>query len=178
MKRWIALLSAIVVAFASCAYSPHDRAAGPSPKAASGDVKVDFSNDGLGPRQIEDTTEIAIPRDYATAWNALETAFSQNRADILDSGFVGFARDRFAQRVSDQRKSGLRVRYIDRGHKVYVIFYSPEGSTMQLRDTAEYELEVMDGKTVISSQPVTQNYIALMTVTEDRWKIRFLQAVQ
>jgi hypothetical protein len=30
---------------------------------------------------------------------------------------------------------------------------------------------------VIHSQPVTQNYIALMTVTEDRWKVRMLEAV-
>jgi hypothetical protein len=178
MKRWIALLSASAIAVFAWTYAPRVRAAGPAPKAATAAVKVEFNADGLGPREIEDTTEIAIPRDYATAWNALETALSQNRTDILDGGFVGFARDRFAQRVVDQRKSGLRVRYVDHGHKVQAIFYSPEGSTMQLRDTAQYELEVLDGDNVISSQPVTQNYLALMTVTEDRWKVRVLQAVQ
>ena len=178
MKRWIAVLPAVVLGLAICAHVPHVGAAGPAPKAASGTVKVDFKTDGLGPRDIEDTTETAIPRDYATAWNALETALSQNRTDILDTGFVGFARDRFAQRDADQRTSGLRVRYVDHGHKVQAIFYSPEGSTMQLRDTAQYDLQVLDGDTVISSQPVTQNYVALMTVTEDRWKVRVLQAVQ
>lgn len=178
MKRRIAVLSAIVLGLMLCAYSPRLRAAGPSPKAASGGVKIDFNAERVGPREIEDTTETAIPRDYGTAWNALETALDQNRTDVLDTGFVGFARERFAQRVADQRNSGLRVRYVDHGHKLQAIFYSPEGSTMQLRDTAQYDVQVLDGDTVISSQPVTQNFIVLMTVTEDRWKVRVLQAVQ
>jgi hypothetical protein len=177
MKRWIVLLTAAVIAAIAWAFAPRARADGLTPKAPSGAVKVEFSSEGLSPREIEDTTEVAIPRDYATAWNALETALSQNRAAVLDNGFVGFARDRFAQRVADQKKSGMHVRYLDRGHKLQAIFYSPEGSTMQLRDTAQYELEVLDGDTVISSQPVTQNYIALMTVTEDRWKVRVLESV-
>ena len=140
-------------------------------------IKVDFDAEGLGPREIEDTTETAIPRDYATAWSALEAALSQNRATALDAGFVGFAHDRFAQRVADQKNSNLRVRYVDRGHKLKALFYSPEGSTMQLRDTAQYDFEVLDGDSVISSQNITQSYIAVMTVTEDHWKVRVLQEI-
>ena len=89
MKRWIAVLPAVVLGLAICAHVPHVGAAGPWPKAVSGTVKVDFNTEGLGPRDIEDTTETAIPRDYATAWNALETALSQNRTDILDTGWIG-----------------------------------------------------------------------------------------
>ena len=171
------LLAGLIISVIAWTPAPRNAAAGPVPRTAPGGIKVEFNSDGAGPREIEDTTSAAIPRDYATAWNALETALNQNRAEALDAGFVGFARERLAQRIADQKKSGVRVRYVDRGHKVQAIFYSPEGSAMQLRDTARYDLEVLDGDTVITSQPATQNYIALMTVTEDRWKVRVLQAV-
>jgi len=166
---------AVITAVAWLA-APIARAADPVREAASGGIKVEFNSTGVGPREIEDTTELAIPRDYAAAWNALETALSQNRADILDSGFVGVARERLAQRVADQKKTGLHVRYVDHGHQVRAVFYSPEGSAMQLRDTVSYDLQVLDGNKVIHSQPVTETYIALMTVTEDRWKVRMLEA--
>jgi hypothetical protein len=176
MKRRVALLALLAVGMFAWSIAPHARAADPVREATSGGIKVWFIADGVGPRDIEDATEVAIPRDYATAWNVLETALSQNRTDILDNGFVGFARERLVRRISDQKKSGLHLRYADRGHKVQAIFYSPEGSAMQVRDTAQYDLEVLDGNTVIHSQPVTQNYVALMTVMEDRWKVRVLEA--
>jgi hypothetical protein len=174
MKRRVLLLALFAMGAMAWSVAPRAGAADPAP---AGGIQVEFTAEGVGPREIEDTTAAAIPRDYATAWQALETALSQNRASALDSGFIGFARDRLAQRIADQQKSGMRVRYVDRGHNVQAIFYSPEGSTMQLRDTLHYDLEVLAGGTVISSQPVTENYIALMTVTEDRWKVRVLESL-
>ena len=79
--------------------------------------------------------------------------------------------------MEGQRTSNLRTRIIDRGHKLEAIFYSPEGSAMQLRDTAKLELQLLDGDTVIGKQQITANYVALMTVAEDRWKVRLLQQV-
>ncbi len=152
-------------------------AADVTPKGDSG-IKVQLNTEGAGPREIEDSTEAAIVRDYGTAWKSLETALENNSKEALDAGFVGFARDRYATRVADQKKSGLRTRIVDHGHKVQAIFYSPEGSAMQLRDTAQLEIQVLDGGNVISTRNVTRNYLALMTVTEDRWKVRVLQETQ
>lgn len=177
MKGRLVLLATAALVIGCWSLAPRVRAADQGRKATPGGIKIEFNDEGAGPREIEDTTQTAIPRDYATAWNALETALSQNRADVLDTGFVGFARERLAQRIADQKSSGIRVRYVDKGHKLNAVFYSPEGSTMEVRDTAQYEMQVLDGDTVISSQPVTQNYVALMTVTEDRWKVRVLEQV-
>jgi hypothetical protein len=141
-------------------------------------VQVQMSTDGAGPRHIEDATAAAVTRDYGIAWKSLESALSENRAEALDAGLVGFARDRVANRIADEKRSGLRTRFIDHGHKVQAIFYSPEGSTMQLRDTATVEVQVLDGDKVISSENAVRNYIGLMSVTEDRWKLRVLQEVQ
>jgi hypothetical protein len=57
-------------------------------------------------------------------------------------------------------------------------FYSPEGSAVQLQDTAQLEIQLLDGGKIVSSQNVTRKYIAVVTVVEDRWKVRVLDAVQ
>ena len=149
-------------------------------KSSTGDsgIQVQLSVNGAAPRDIEDATAAAVTRDYGIAWKSLESALSENRSEALDAGLIGFARDRIASRIADQKRSGLRTRYVDHGHKVQAIFYSPEGSTVQLRDVANVEVQVLDGNKVISSENVTRNYIALMTVTEDRWKLRVLQETE
>jgi hypothetical protein len=141
-------------------------------------IKVQLNAEGAGPREIEDATAAAVTRDYGIAWKSLESALSQNRTETLDAGLIGFARDRMANRIADQKRSGMRTRYVDHGHKIQALFYSPEGSTIQLRDAANVEIQILDGDKVISSENVTRNYIALMTVTEDRWKVRVLQELQ
>lgn len=173
MKRFALL--AIVFALVGC-WMVHSRvmAAGPSDSG----IQVQVSTDGAGPREIEDATAAAITRDYGNSWKSLETALAENRTDALEAGLIGFARDRMANRIADQKRSGMRTRYVDHGHKVQAVFYSPEGSTMQLRDVANVEVQVLDGSKVISSENVTRTYIALMTVTEDRWKVRVLQEEQ
>jgi len=137
--------------------------------------KVDLKAGSAQPRQLEDTTEVAIARDYSIAWKALATALGENRADALDAGFVGVARNKFGKAVDDQNKAGLRRRYTDRGHKLEAIFYSPDGSAMQLRDTAQLDVEVLDGNTVIQREQIAQPYLVVMTVAEGSWKVRVLE---
>ncbi len=138
---------------------------------------VQLNTASAGPREVEDTTEKAILRDYTSAWKSMEAALEQNRSDLLANDFVGQAQDVLKQRVREQRQSGLHTRYVDRGHKVQAIFYSPEGSAMQLRDTAQLEMQVLDGDKVVHSERLTQNYLVVMTAAENRWKVRILQAV-
>jgi hypothetical protein len=173
MKRWLrqplialALIATLFVATIA-AYSA----------ANSSGPKVELNAKNAQPRQLEDTTEVAIARDYSAAWKALATAMSENRTDALDAGFVGVARNNFAQAIEDQKKAGLRRRYTDRGHKLEAIFYSPEGSAMQLRDTAHYDLEILDGNTVIHREQITEPYLVLMTVAEGSWKVRTLESL-
>jgi hypothetical protein len=159
----IALL-AIVVPFPARAADP------PLPS-----VQLNAEN-GAG-RAVEEQTRKSIARDYAKAWRTLAQALEQNRADLIGSDFVGVAEEKFAAAVASQAKAGLRTRYVDRGHKVDVLFYSPEGLSLQLRDTAQLERQVLDGEKVIQSEQITRHYIALMTPTEVRWKVRLLQEV-
>src|SRR5262245_57744224 len=91
------------------------------------------------PREVEETTQAAIKREYANAWKAMAGALRENRTDELGASFVGAAKTAMEQRIDQQKKTGLSERIVDRGHKLEVLFYSPEGSAMELRDTASIE---------------------------------------
>ena len=141
-------------------------------------LEVKLTAENAQPRQVEDTTENAIVRDYSAAWKSLENSLAQNRDDQLAANFTGSALEQIKSRLEGQKKNGLHTRVIDRGHKLEAVFYSPEGSAMQLRDTAQLEIQVLDGSQVIHSEQATVHYIALMTTAEDRWKVRLLEEVQ
>ena len=128
------------------------------------------------PRQVEEITENAIRRDYTAAWQGLSTALANNTLQPLNDNFSGFALDKFTQRVKDQKQLGLSTRIIDRGHKVDAIFYSPDGSAVELKDTATIETQVLDGGKVIHSDQAQIHYYAVMTGAEDRWKVRVLES--
>ena len=147
-----------------------------SAQAASELPKVDLNVSTAGPRQVEDTTEKALERDYARAWSSMEAALAENRPELLDADFVGVALDALRDRVSQQQQNGLRTKYVDRGHKLQAVFYSPEGSAVQLSDTAQVEVQFLDGDKVLHSEQRTENYTVVMTAGENRWKVRVLQA--
>ncbi|HEV3042057.1 MAG TPA: hypothetical protein VHA33_30130 [Candidatus Angelobacter sp.] len=138
-------------------------------------IEVNFDN--TGPREVEDTTQKAIVRDYTSAWQAMATALSNNDTSSLRQNLVGFALDQLTQRVKDQQSSGVKSKIIDHGHKVDAIFYSKDGSAMQLHDTVNVETQVLEGNTVIHSEQSQIQYYAIMTSAEDRWKLRVLESV-
>ena|SRR5947209_246215 len=143
---------------------------------ADGKPSVQLDTSSTGPRQVEESTQKAIVRDYSSAWQAINTAFTNNNPAPLNDNFAGFALDKLTQRVKDQQHTGIKTRIVDHGHKVEAIFYSRDGSSIQLRDTASIETQVLDGDTVIHSDQAQVQYIAVMTGAEDRWKVRVLES--
>lgn len=145
--------------------------------AASDDkgVKVQLDISHAQPRDVEETTTRSITREYATAWQAMADALEHNRPDRIGASFVGAAEDQLRGQIEQQKKNGLATRIIDHGHKLSVTFYSPEGSAMELHDTAQLERQYLNNGKVVHSENVTQDYIVVMAVTGDRWKVRVLQ---
>src|ERR1700760_4771428 len=140
--------------------------------------EVQLNTKGAQPREIEDVTQNAILRDYTLAWQAIGTSFANNSLQPLNENFSGFALDKFTQRVKDQKAQGITTRIIDHGHKVDAVFYSPDGSAIELKDTATIETQVLDGGTVLHSDQAQIQYYAIMTGAEDRWKVRVLESTQ
>ena len=139
---------------------------------------VQLSDDHATGKQLEDLTRNAVKRDYARAWSTLAQVMNDNNAGKVEGDFTGVEADKLVSAVEQQAKSGLHRRYVDRGHKVDVLFYSPDGSSIQLRDTAQIEVQLLDGDKVLHSDNRTRQYISLMTPTEVRWKVRVLQEVE
>jgi hypothetical protein len=149
----------------------------PTVSADSALPRVELSADNIGPRHMEDLTSKSVPRDYALAWQSLAQALEENRRDLLNSYFTGLAKEELTQKIADQRKSGLHLRYEDQGHKLAGLFYSPSGDAMQLRDDAALQIQVLDGDKVIQTEQLTLHFIVLMTPGADRWLVRDLETI-
>jgi hypothetical protein len=138
-------------------------------------VRVQPTN-SVGPRTLEQQTESAVVRDYLLAWQTMGKALEQNRADLLAAYFVGTAREKLADTVEEQQKVGISTRYRDLSHDLKLVFYSPEGLSVQLVDTVEYEVQVLDHGEVKATQHIRSRYVAVLTPTEVRWEVRLFQA--
>jgi hypothetical protein len=104
------------------------------------------------------------------------TAFDQNRPDVLQPYFVGVARDQLSNTIRDQQALGIQTLYRDQSHDIRVLFYSPEGLSIQLVDTVDLEVEVRDNGRTVGTQHVRTTYMVLLTPTESKWKVRIFQS--
>jgi hypothetical protein len=139
------------------------------------EVRVESAS-SVGPRALEKQTETAVVRDYQDAWRSLSAALADNRAELLDEDFVGLAKEKLTKTIEEQQKLGIQTRYRDRGHDITLVFYSPEGLSIELLDTVEYDIEISDHDKVQATQHVHSRYLAVLTPTEVRWKVRIFQA--
>ncbi len=145
--------------------------------AADSPPQVTLDATKAAPRTVEALTERSIVRDYRFAWANLSQALASNSAEPLNGLFQGTANSRLHDEVSSQLRNGLTSRYLNQTHKLEAVFYAPEGDVMELHDTAEYDLEVLDGNKTIQSAHAVVHYIVLMTPGADRWVVRQLQSV-
>src|ERR1700738_5028596 len=95
--------------------------------AASDTIQVRLDASGIQPRPLEQMTGQSIVKMYSSAWKNMESALAENRSDLIDESFVGYAHDKLLSQVKAQQKNGLSTRYVDHGHQVEATFYSPEG---------------------------------------------------
>jgi hypothetical protein len=131
-----------------------------------------------GPRVLQEQTQAAVVRNYLQGWESMGEAFDQNRAELLDRDFVGTARDKMAQAIQQQSAAGIHTRYHDKSHDIQIVFYSPEGLSIQLIDNVEYDVQVLNRDKIETTQQVRARYIAVLTPTEVRWRVRVFQAQQ
>jgi len=129
-----------------------------------------------GSRPVEAQTATAVVRDYLLSWKSLYKALDQNRPALLDAYFVGTAREKLANTIDEQAKLGIHTRYVERAHTLQIIFYSPEGLSLQMTDTVEYDEQVLDHDKVLATKPMKQRYLVVLTPAETRWKVRIFQA--
>lgn len=130
-----------------------------------------------GSRQLDaaGVTEKSVIHNYLESWQSLRNALDSNQASLLSPHFVGTAHDKLAGVVAEQSKIGIHTRYLDRSHDLQIVFYSPEGLSIELTDDVVYDEQVMEGANVLSSQTIRARYLAVLTPTDVRWTVRILQ---
>lgn len=161
------VVAGVVLALSALCY-----AAGPDSPPI---VALDASH--AGPRTVEALTERSVLRDYTFAWGNLAHALESNSAALLNGSFTGSADAWLNEEVGNQRSSGVSSRYLGQSHKVEAVFYAPEGDLIELHDTAQYELQVVDGDKKLYDEQVEAHYVVLMTPGADRWVVRQLEEV-
>jgi hypothetical protein len=114
---------------------------------------------------------------FVIAACVLAIAQSSPQLQLPEVHFVGFAKDRLAQRIGEQRQAGVHVRIVDHGHHLKAVFYSTDGAAMQLLDQAQLEIQTYDGNKLIDTQNAPHEYMVLMTPGADRWYVRDLEEV-
>ena len=129
-----------------------------------------------GPRPLSEQTGKAVVRDYLLSWQSLKLALEQNRSDLLDPAFVGTAKDKLTEAVQQQAALGIRTRYEDTSHDIKIVFYSPEGLSIELADMVQYDVQVTLHDGVKTTQHVTARYVIVLTPAEVRWRVRVFQA--
>lgn len=147
-------------------------AAPPTPDQS---VIQSFDADSATPRPVEETTALAIRRDYAQAWQSLVMALEDNRIETLGENFTGVARQQWENAIHAQQQNGLSRRIVDHGHQIRVSFYSLDGSALEAVDTADLEIEYRNGSKLLSSERVRARFLVLLTPAESSWKVRILQ---
>jgi hypothetical protein len=139
-------------------------------------VRVEPAN-VQGPRTLNEQTQQAVVRGYLEAWQSMAAALQQNRPELLDRDFVGTAKDKLTDTIHDQVTTGISTRYLDQSHDLQIVFYSPEGLSVQLVDNSEYEVQVLDRGKLQTTQKVHARYVVVMTPAEVRWRMRVFQGV-
>ena len=147
------------------------------PAFAQPNVKVDASMP-TSPRPLEPQTKNATVRDYLQSWKAMDSAFYQNRPDILAQDFIGGAAEQLSQAIKDQSGLGIRTHYQDISHDIRFLFYSPEGMSIEFTDVVKFNVQVFDHGRLISSKVENTRYLVVMTPSEVRWSIRIFQGMQ
>ena len=129
-----------------------------------------------GPRALAPETSAAAIRDYLGSWQTLNAALGQNRPGLLDADFVGVAKDRLTATIASQAARGMHTHYQDQSHDIQIVFYSPDGLSIELTDSVAYQMQVTTKDNVQSTQSAHARFIVVLTPSEVRWRVRVLQA--
>ncbi len=129
-----------------------------------------------GSRQLESLTATSVVRDYLQSWKAFRAALDRNAPRLLDQAFVGTARTKLSDTIAEQNKLGIHTHYVDRAHRLQIVFYSPDGLSIQLVDHVTYDEQVMQGNTVLAMQPIHARCLVVLTPSQTSWQVRIFQA--
>ena len=140
------------------------------------EAAIHVAHNDVGPRQLEPQTRASVVQDYLEAWRGMDSALEQNAPAILDAFFIGTAKTTLTNTIEQQKHLKIHTSYKDVSHNIKIVFYSPEGLSIQLVDDVECQVDVRNHDGTMGSHTVRARYVAVLTPTESRWKVRIFQS--
>jgi hypothetical protein len=128
-----------------------------------------------GPRELAGQTAQSAIRDYIDSWKTMHAAFAENNPVLLNADFVGTAKDKLTDTLHEQAAAGMHTLYTDRSHDLQIVFYSPEGLSIEMTDNVEYDVQVFDHDQSVSTQRIHAHYLVMLTPDQVRWRVRVMQ---
>lgn len=86
-------------------------------------------------------------------------------------------KEKLGETIRQQVANGIHTVYQDNVHDIQIVFYSPDGMSLELTDNAEYQVQVIDHNKSVGTQRIKARYVVVLTPAETRWRVRVLQAV-
>jgi hypothetical protein len=98
-----------------------------------------------GPRSLPEQTATAAIRDYL----AVLASYEQPRLSKIAQTYsirisLELPKTNSTETIQQQTALGIRTRYQDRAHDIQIVFYSPEGLSIELIDKVDYDVQVLD----------------------------------
>jgi hypothetical protein len=140
------------------------------------EAAISVAQNDVGPRPLEPQTRASVVRDYVEAWQGLDSALEQNAPGVIDAYFVGAAQKTLIDTIHQQERLKVTTSYKNVSHNIKIVFYSPEGLSIELVDEVQYQVEIRNRDGIIGLQNVRTKYGAVLTPTESRWKVRIFQS--
>jgi hypothetical protein len=138
-------------------------------------VRVDAPDAG-GTSSLQKQTAAAAIQNYLHSWESLREAFEKNQVAALDQDFVGAAKDKLTSTIRQQSALGFGTTYLDRAHEIKIVFYSPEGLSLELEDTVDYDVQLIGHGAPTEKLNRRARYFVVLTPAETRWRVRVFQA--
>ncbi len=130
-----------------------------------------------GPRELQEQTKDGSDSGLSGSMEEFQCSPESKPDGSFGRGFCGIAKDKLKETIKQQSALGLHTHYQDVSHDLQIVFYSPEGLSIEMTDKVEYDMQVFDHDKNLATQHVSARYVVVLTPSEVKWRVRVFQAM-
>ena len=141
--------------------------------------KITWSNTTNEGRPIEDQTLKAVEKDYISAWNVRNLAYTTNDMYGIEDYYTESARKKINNTLKLNTKNGTTLKTTTIKHNPTVNFYSTDGKLIVFTDrNVEQYQEVYSNKELVGTYHIAPSYKVMMLLEDGFWRIRHLVEIE
>ena len=134
--------------------------------------------DSVGPRTMEAQTQASVIRDYLMAWQTMNATLTQTGRTCWMQCLSEKRKRSSARLFTSSCASELRQATCPSRTTSALCFIRRKELSIQLLDEVEYDVNVWKGEQFLGLEHVRARYVAVLSPSETRWKVRMFQGGQ